>query len=88
MSETMLISVQRDKVLRCSGFSDTLVNRMQAKVIRLETGRELGSGESGEIHVRNQLSFPGLPGQQEDQSRLLCGRLVPHGRIRLPGQGL
>ncbi|KAE8148715.1 hypothetical protein BDV25DRAFT_12927 [Aspergillus avenaceus] len=54
-SETMLIAVQRDEDSRRSGFSGTLVNGMQAKVISTGTGRELGVGNSGEILVRNQL---------------------------------
>ncbi|THC97367.1 hypothetical protein EYZ11_003140 [Aspergillus tanneri] len=54
-SETMLIAIQRDDDSRRSGFSGTLVNGMQAKVISTSTGQELGPGESGEILVRNQL---------------------------------
>lgn len=88
-SETMLISVQRDEESRRSGFSGALVNGMQAKVISVETGRELGPEESWEILVRKSaLSLPRLSGQRGGQSRLRCGGLVPHGRLRLSGQGL
>ncbi|EAW22737.1 AMP-binding enzyme domain protein [Aspergillus fischeri NRRL 181] len=54
-SETMLIAIQRDDDSRRSGYSGTLVNGMQAKVISTVTGQELGVGEAGEILVRNQL---------------------------------
>lgn len=54
-SETMLISVQCDEESRRGGFSGTLVNGMQARVISMRTGQDLGPGESGEILVRNQL---------------------------------
>jgi acyl-coenzyme A synthetase/AMP-(fatty) acid ligase len=54
-SETMLIAIQRDDESRRSGYSGTLVNGMQAKVISTVTGQELGIGEAGEILVRNQL---------------------------------
>ncbi|KAH2339884.1 hypothetical protein KXW87_001763 [Aspergillus fumigatus] len=54
-SETMLIAIQRDADSRRSGYSGTLVNGMQAKVISRVTGQELGVGEAGEILVRNRL---------------------------------
>lgn len=65
-SETMLISVQCNEESRRSGFSGTLVNGVQAKVISMETGREMKPGESGEILVRNQLCrFRGYQDNEE-----------------------
>lgn len=55
-SETMLLAIQTDEETRLPGSSGTLVAGIQAKVIDIESGNELGPDEEGEILVRNSLA--------------------------------
>lgn len=55
-SETLLIAIQNDEASCVPDSSGKLVNGMEAKVIDVSTGTELGPGEEGEILVRNSLA--------------------------------
>lgn len=54
-TETLLIALQLDGVTYPPGSSGSLVNGMEARVVSLQTGEELGANEQGEILVRNSL---------------------------------
>jgi 4-coumarate--CoA ligase len=54
-TETLLIALQLDGVPYPTGSSGCLVNGMEARVIDLEDGSELGPGEQGELLVRNKM---------------------------------
>lgn len=55
-SETMLLAIQIDEETQRPGSSGTLVAGVQARVIDIESGDELGPNEEGEILVRNSLA--------------------------------
>lgn len=54
-TETLLIALQIDGVSYPPGCSGSLVNGMEARVMSMETGQELGPNQMGEILVRNSL---------------------------------
>lgn len=54
-TETLLIALQLDGVDYPPGSSGSLVNGMEARVVDLGTGRELGPCQRGEILVRSRL---------------------------------
>lgn len=54
-TETLLIALQLDGVPYPQGSSGSLVNGMEARVISLQTGQDLGPNQQGEILVRNSL---------------------------------
>ncbi|OCK79543.1 acetyl-CoA synthetase-like protein [Lepidopterella palustris CBS 459.81] len=65
-TETLLIALQIDEESSVPGSSGTLVNGVEAKVLDVETGKELGPGEQGEILVRNSLArFAGYKDNEE-----------------------
>jgi 4-coumarate--CoA ligase len=65
-TETLLIALQVDQASSVPGTSGTLVNGLEAKVIDLETGIELGPNQQGELLVRNSLCrFAGYKDNEE-----------------------
>lgn len=54
-TETLLIALQIDQASSIPGTSGTLVNGLEAKVIDVETGIELGPSQQGELLVRSSL---------------------------------
>lgn len=54
-TETLLIALQVDDASSLPNSSGTLVNGMEARVVDLHTGDELGCNEQGEILVRSSL---------------------------------
>ena len=52
-SETLLIAIQREEGDCLPGSSGTLVNGVEAKVIDVDSGEELGEMDEGELLVRN-----------------------------------
>jgi 4-coumarate--CoA ligase len=65
-TETLLIALQIDEKSSIPGSSGTLVNGVEAKVVDLETGQELGPNQQGEILVRNSLArFAGYKDNEE-----------------------
>jgi acyl-coenzyme A synthetase/AMP-(fatty) acid ligase len=65
-TETLLIALQIDDKSTVPGSSGTLVNGIEAKVIDIDTGKELGAGQRGEILVRNSLArFAGYKDNEE-----------------------
>ncbi|CEL04988.1 hypothetical protein ASPCAL06110 [Aspergillus calidoustus] len=55
-TETLLIALQIDERSRVPGSSGTLVHGIEARVIDLDSGADLGPGQKGEILVRNTLA--------------------------------
>ncbi|KAL1837591.1 hypothetical protein VTJ49DRAFT_3632 [Mycothermus thermophilus] len=55
-TETLLIALQIDEASKVPGSSGTLVHGFQARVLDIETGKDLGYNEQGEILVRNTLA--------------------------------
>lgn len=55
MTETLLVALQIDESSSIPGSSGTLVNGVEARVIDLNTGNELGANQQGEIWIRNAL---------------------------------
>lgn len=65
-TETLLIALQIDDKSAVPGSSGTLVNGVEAKVLDLETGKEQGPNQHGEILVRNSLArFAGYKDNEE-----------------------
>jgi 4-coumarate--CoA ligase len=65
-TETLLIALQIDEASSVPGSSGTLVNGVEAKVLDLETGQELGPNQQGELLVRNSLArFAGYKDNDE-----------------------
>jgi 4-coumarate--CoA ligase len=65
-TETLLIALQIDESSAKPGSSGTLVNGIEAKVIDVENGEELGPNQQGEIFVRNSLArFAGYKDNDE-----------------------
>ena len=54
-SETLVIAIQKDEADCLPGSSGTLVNGVEAKVIDVESGEELGEMDEGELLVRKSL---------------------------------
>ncbi|KAI9803147.1 MAG: hypothetical protein M1833_001218 [Piccolia ochrophora] len=54
-TETLLIALQIDEASSAPGSSGTLVNGMEAKVIDLQSGKELSYNQQGEIWIRSSL---------------------------------
>ncbi|KAL3444572.1 hypothetical protein BJX65DRAFT_319931 [Aspergillus insuetus] len=55
-TETLLIALQIDGKSRVPGSSGTLVHGIEARVLDLDTGADLGPGQKGEILVQNTLA--------------------------------
>ncbi|KAL2856520.1 hypothetical protein BJY01DRAFT_242857 [Aspergillus pseudoustus] len=55
-TETLLITLQIDERSTVPGSSGTLVHGIEARVIDLDSGTDLGVGQKGEILVRNSLA--------------------------------
>lgn len=55
-TETLLIALQIDEASSVPGSSGTLVHGFQARVIDIETGKDLGHNQHGEILVKNSLA--------------------------------
>ncbi|KAL2812988.1 hypothetical protein BJX63DRAFT_432277 [Aspergillus granulosus] len=65
-TETLLIALQIDEKSTVPGSSGTLVHGIEARVIDLDTGVDLGVDEKGEILVRNTLArFAGYKDNEE-----------------------
>ncbi|KAF5247563.1 hypothetical protein FANTH_6314 [Fusarium anthophilum] len=65
-TETLLITLQVDEASSVPGSSGTLVHGFEARVLDIETGKDLGHNEQGEILVRNTLArFAGYKDNDE-----------------------
>lgn len=65
-TETLLIALQIDEASSVQGSSGTLVHGVQARVVDVEAGKDLGHNEQGEILVRNTLArFAGYKDNEE-----------------------
>ncbi|ENH62925.1 Putative 4-coumarate--CoA ligase 3 [Fusarium oxysporum f. sp. cubense race 1] len=65
-TETLLIALQVDEASSVPGSSGTLVHGFEARVLDIETGKDLGHNEQGEILVRNTLArFAGYKDNEE-----------------------
>ncbi|KAL4783842.1 hypothetical protein BJX76DRAFT_368095 [Aspergillus varians] len=65
-TETLLIALQVDEKSTVPGSSGTLVHGIEARVIDLDNGKDLGVNEKGEILVRNSLArFAGYKDNDE-----------------------
>ncbi|KAL4863811.1 hypothetical protein BDV12DRAFT_201745 [Aspergillus spectabilis] len=65
-TETLLIALQIDEKSTVPGSSGTLVHGIEARVIDLDSGKDLGVNEKGEILVRNSLArFAGYKDNDE-----------------------
>lgn len=55
-TETLLIALQIDEASSVPGTSGTLVHGLEARVLDVTTGQDLGHNQQGEILVRNRLA--------------------------------